>query len=90
MALVTLAIGLSILRTQAMPKALGIITVIVGVVALSGIGSWFGFMAGGPLTLVLAGYLYQRTGQPEQITMPDVPDQRTHRTQRRNRAPPTT
>jgi hypothetical protein len=76
MALVTLAIGLSILRTQAMPKALGIITVIVGVVALSGIGSWFGFMAGGPLTLVLAGYLYQRTGQPEQITMPDVPDQR--------------
>jgi len=25
---------------------------------------------------VIAGYLYQRTGQPESITMPDVPDQR--------------
>lgn len=76
LALATLATGISILRTKAMPKALGIVTVIVGVVAISGIGSWFGFMASGPLTLVLAGYLYQRSGQPDQITMPDVPDQR--------------
>lgn len=76
LALATLATGISILRTNAMPKALGIITVVVGVVSVSGIGSWFGFMASGPLTLVLAGYLYQRTGQPEQITLPDVPEQR--------------
>jgi hypothetical protein len=75
LAVATLAIGISILRTKAMPKALGIITVIVGVVALSGIGSWFGFMASGPLTLVLAGYLYQRSEQ-DPITMPDVPGQR--------------
>lgn len=72
----TLAIGISILRTKAMPKALGIVTVVVGIGAVSAIGAWFAFMASGPLTLVLAGYLYQRTGQPQQITMPDVPDQR--------------
>lgn len=76
LALATLATGISILRTKAMPKALGIVTVVVGVVAFSGIGSWIGFMACGPLTLVLAGYLYVCTGRPEQITMPDVPEQR--------------
>jgi hypothetical protein len=76
LALATLAMGISFLRTNAMPKALGIITVIVGVVAVSGIGSWFGFMGAGVLNLVLAGYLYQRTGRPESITIPDVPDQR--------------
>jgi len=32
-------------------------------------------MACGPLTLVIAGYVYQRFGQPTQITMPDVPTQ---------------
>jgi hypothetical protein len=72
----TLAIGIAILRTKAMPKALGIVTVVVGVGAASAIGAWFAFMASGPLTLALAGYLYQRTGQSESITMPDVPDQR--------------
>ena len=77
LAVATLAMGISMLRTRAMPKALGIVTVIVGVGLVSGIGSWFGFMASAPLTLVIAGYLYQRTGQPDAITMPDVPDQRT-------------
>jgi hypothetical protein len=72
----TMAIGISSLRTHAMPKALGIVTVVVGVGAVSGIGAWFAFMASGPLTLVLAGYLYQRTGQPASITLPEVPDQR--------------
>jgi len=72
----TLSMGIAMLRTQSMPKALGIVTVIVGVVAASGIGGWFAFMGCGPLFLVIAGYLYQRTGQPESITMPDVPDQR--------------
>lgn len=75
-AVATLAIGLASLRTQAFPKALGIVTVIVGVVQVLGPLSWFGFMATGPLTLVWAGYLYQRTGQPESITIPEVPDQR--------------
>jgi hypothetical protein len=72
----TLAMGIAILRTGAMPKALGIVTVVVGVVAVSGIGSWFAFMGSGPLTLVLAGYLYQRTGEAESVTIPDVPGQR--------------
>src|SRR4051812_46170333 len=35
--LVTLAMGVAMLRTKALPKALGIVTVIVGVVAISGI-----------------------------------------------------
>jgi hypothetical protein len=76
LALATLSMGISMLRTQAMPKALGIITVIVGVVAVSGIGSWFGFLGSGPLTLAIAWYLYERTGRPDTITMPDVPAQR--------------
>lgn len=74
--LATLSIGISLLRTNAMPKALGIVTVIVGIGAVSGIGAWFAFMASGPLTLVLAGYLYQRTGHAEEITLPEVPEQR--------------
>jgi len=70
-----LSIGVASLRTKALPMALGIITVIVGVVGLSGIGSWFAFMATGPLALVIAGYVYQRQGRPAQITMPDIPAQ---------------
>ena len=77
MAVAILSIGVASLRTKALPKALGVITTIVGVVALSGIGSWFAFMACGPLTLVIAGYVYQRLGTPTQITMPDVPAART-------------
>jgi len=72
-----LSIGVASLRTKALPKALGIITTIVGVVLLSGIGSWFGFMACAPLSLVIAGYVYQRLGTRTQITMPDVPVQAT-------------
>ncbi|HEX4655729.1 MAG TPA: hypothetical protein VH274_08305 [Mycobacteriales bacterium] len=68
----TLAMGIAILRTGAMPKALGIVTVVVGVVAVSGIGAWFAFLGSAPLTLVLAGYLYLRTGQPESVSLPDV------------------
>jgi len=73
----TLSMGIAMLQTKSMPKALGIATVAVGVVAASGIGGWFAFMGSGPLILVIAGYLYQRTGRPEAITLPDVPDQRT-------------
>ena len=75
LAIATLSMGVSMLRTHALPKALGIITTIVGVVACSVIGSWFAFLAMGPLTLVIAGYVYQRLGTPTQITMPDVPAQ---------------
>lgn len=75
-AVATLSIGIASLQRQAFPKALGIITVVVGVVQVLGPLSWFGFLATGPLTLVWAGYLYQRTGEPQTITLPDVPEQR--------------
>jgi hypothetical protein len=76
LAVATLSMGVAMLRTKALPKALGIVTVVVGVVAFTGIGSWFAFMATGPLTLVIAGYVYKRLGTPGQITMPDVPTAR--------------
>ena len=75
-AVATLAIGIASLQRQAFPKWLGIITCVVGVVQVLGPLSWFGFLATGPLTLVWAGYLYQRTGEPQTITLPDVPEQR--------------
>jgi hypothetical protein len=76
----TLSMGVSMLRTRALPKALGIITTIVGIVAITGIAAWFAFLASGPLTLVIAGFVYQRMGQPESVTMPDVPGQRVDAT----------
>lgn len=78
----TLGMGVSMLRTGALPKALGIITVIVGVAAGTGIASWPAFMASGPLTLVIAGFVYHRLGQPQQwqeIALPDVPQPRAAR-----------
>jgi len=68
-----LCIGVSTLRTRALPKALAIIATVVGVATLSGIGSWFAFMACGPLSLVVAGYVSARWEEPRQITLPDVP-----------------
>jgi hypothetical protein len=78
LAIATLSMGVAMLRNKSLPKALGIITVVVGVVCLSGIGSWFGFLASGPLTLVIAGYVYQRLGSPAQISLPpEIPVART-------------
>jgi len=70
-----LSMGVASLRTKALPKALGIITTIVGVGLLTGIVSWFAFMAFGVVALVIAGYVYQRFDAPTQITMPDIPAQ---------------
>ena len=72
----TLCMGVAMLRTRALPKALGIITTIVGVAAFSWIGAWFAFLASGPLTLVIAGYVYVRSGRPDEITLPEVPKAR--------------
>jgi hypothetical protein len=72
----TLSAGVGMLRTHAMPKALGIITIVVGGVAMTGIGAWFAFLGSGPLVLVTAGFLYQRLGRPEEITIPEVPQPR--------------
>lgn len=71
LAVATLSMGVAMLRTKALPKALGIITVIVGIVSFSAIGTWFAFMADGPLTLVIAGYVYQRLGRPTEVRIPD-------------------
>ena len=76
MILATLAMGAAILRTRALPKWLGIVTVVVGVVGISGIGSWFGFMGSGLTTLAIAGFIYARMSSPQTISLPDVPDQR--------------
>lgn len=77
----TLSMGIGMLQTKSMPKALGIVTVVVGVVAASGIGGWFAFLGSGPLILVIAGYLYQRTGESDAVTLPDVPGQRSKLTE---------
>ena len=77
-ALATLAMGVSMLRTHALPKWLGIVTLIVGIVLISGIVSWIGFMATGPLTLVIAGYVYARLGRSEAISLPEMPGQRAN------------
>ena len=71
LAIATLSMGVAMLRTNALPKALGIITVVVGVVAFSAIGTWPAFMASGILTIVIAGFVYQRLGRPQEIRIPD-------------------
>jgi hypothetical protein len=78
MIMVTLAMGAAILRTAALPKWLGILTVVVGVVGISGIGSWFGFMGTAVTTLLIAGFVYARMSRPDAISLPDMPDQRTN------------
>lgn len=70
-----LSVGVSTLRSGALPKALAIITLVDGAVLLTALFSWFAFMAAGPLSIVLAGYVYARWDSPQQITLPDVPRQ---------------
>ena len=70
-----LSLGVSTVRTGALPKALAIITIVDGAVLLSAIFSWFAFMAAGPLSIVLAGYLYARWDSPQEVRLPDVPRQ---------------
>jgi len=78
LALATASAGVAMLRTKSLPTALGVVTTIVGVAAGTGIVSWFAFMATGPLTLVIAAYVYARSGQPTEITLPDaIPAQAT-------------
>jgi len=72
LALATTSAGVAMLRTKSLPTALGVVTTIVGVAAGTGIVSWFAFMATGPLTLVVAAYVYSRSAQPTEITLPDA------------------
>ncbi|MDQ1684564.1 MAG: hypothetical protein QOC82_1301 [Frankiaceae bacterium] len=71
-ALATLSTGVAMLRTKALPTALGVVTTIVGVAFATGIASWFAFMATGPLTLVVAAYVYSRSARPAEITLPEA------------------
>jgi len=64
--------GVAMLRTKSLPIALGVITTIAGVAAGTGIVAWFGFLGTGVLTLVIAPYVYSRTGTPAEITLPDA------------------
>lgn len=70
-ALATLSMGVAMLRTKAVPTALGVVTTVVGVACTLGPVGWIGFLATGPLTLVVAAYVYARTAQPTEITLPD-------------------
>lgn len=72
LALATTSAGVAMLRTKAVPTALGVVTTIVGVAAGTGILSWFAFMGTGLLTLAIAPYVYARSGQPSEITLPDA------------------
>ncbi|MDQ1746129.1 MAG: hypothetical protein QOD07_392 [Frankiaceae bacterium] len=90
LALATTSAGVAMLRTKALPTALGVITTIVGVAAGTGILSWFAFMASGLLALVVAPYVYSRSGQPGAITLPDanvqIPEQPKARTEAKPKA----
>jgi hypothetical protein len=89
-ALATTSAGVAMLRTKALPTALGVVTTIVGVAFATGVASWPAFMATGPLTLVIAAYVYTRSASPAQITLPDatveIPAQTTTKKQSRAKA----
>jgi len=72
LALAVTSAGVSMLLTKAMHKAIGIITVVIGVAAATGFASWIGFMASGLLTLFLAVYLFREYNRPDEITLPEV------------------
>lgn len=73
-----LSMGVAMLRTNSYPKALGIISVIVGIGAGTVVVSWFAFMATGLVTLVVAGYTYHYLGRPDEIVLPaEIPAART-------------
>ena len=77
LAIATLSIGVAMLRTNAVPTALGVVTTVVGVSLFTFVLSWFAFMASGLLTIVIAGYVYVRQGRPDAITLPEIPQART-------------
>jgi len=81
----TLSLGVAMLRTKSYPTALGVAAVIVGIGAGTGIVSWFAFMASGLITLVVACYTYYYLGQPQEITIPEIPAARAS-TESRTRA----
>jgi MFS family permease len=73
----TLSVGVSIIRTRALPLALGIVSAVIGVADATGIVSWPAALLTGPLVLVTAGYVYVRQGSPQEITLPEIPAARS-------------
>jgi hypothetical protein len=68
-----LAAGVAVLRSKALPTWLGWVTVVIGVAAATGVGSWPALMASGVWTLVVVGFLIRRADTPDEIALPDIP-----------------
>lgn len=77
LALTMLTAGIAILRTRALPTWLGWVTLVIGVAALTGVGSWFAFMASGLWILGVATTMLVQAHKSTDITIPDVPAART-------------
>jgi hypothetical protein len=67
-----IGLGAAVLGTRALPKAIGYISIFLGVAAATAVVSWPAFLATGLLTLVVSVYVYLRQQQPAQITIPDA------------------
>ncbi len=59
----SIAIGLAILRTAALPKWLGWVMIVIGVIGVTPVG-FFGFFAVMIWSVIVAVMLYRRGGEP--------------------------
>ena len=67
--------AIAILRGTVLPKWVGWLSLVMGVVALTGPLGWFAFMAMGPWCLIVSTLLYRRGEQPSVVELPDLPSQ---------------
>jgi hypothetical protein len=72
LSLTMLTAGIAILHTRALPVWLGWVTVVIGIGALTGVGSWFAFMATGLWILGVATVLIVQAHKSPQISLPDA------------------
>jgi hypothetical protein len=75
-----LATGIAMLTTKSFPAWVGWVTIVIGIAAATGIGSWPALLASGLWTLGISSVLVRRAGKPADITMPDVAAARTEST----------
>jgi hypothetical protein len=67
--------AIAILRSTVLPKWVGWLSLVMGVVALAGPFGWFAFLAMGPWCLIVATLLYRRGEQPSVVELPEMPEQ---------------
>lgn len=67
--------AIAILRSTALPKWVGWLSVVMGVVALTGPLGFFAFAAMGPWCLIVSTLLYRRGEQPRVVELPEIPSQ---------------